>query len=89
VVIFFIVVQWCMPGMFCMESDGAVGSFPPSEGRSSSVWLRRQKGSVSLAALTPPALQGWRDALVETEGGELWRILPTEPRLRKTEKFEK
>jgi hypothetical protein len=53
------------------------------------VWLRRQKGSVSLAALTPPALQGWQDALVETEGGELWRILPTEPRLRKTEKFEK
>jgi hypothetical protein len=62
---------------------------PASEGHSSSVWLRRQKGSASLAALTPPTLPGWPDALVETEGGELWRILPTGPRLRKTEKFEK
>jgi hypothetical protein len=53
------------------------------------VWLRQQKGSVSLATLTPPAHPDWRDALVETERVELWRILPTRPRLRKTEKFEK
>jgi hypothetical protein len=78
-----------MAGMFCMESDGVVGCTAAFRSRSSSVWLRRQKGSVSLATLTPPALPDWRDALVETERVELWRILPTRPRLRKTEKFEK
>jgi hypothetical protein len=53
------------------------------------MWLRRQKGSASLAALTPPTLPGWRDALLETERVELLRILPTGSRLQKTEKFEK
>jgi hypothetical protein len=38
-------------------------------------------------ALTPPALPGWRDAFAETEQGVWWRILPTAPRLQKTEKF--
>ena len=63
-----------MVGIFCMKSDGAVCAPPALEGHSSSAWLRRQKGSASLAALTPPALPGWPDALVEMEGGESWRI---------------
>ena len=52
---------------------------PPSEGRLSPAWHRRKKASASLAAQMPPVLPGWRDAWVETERGELWRIRPTGP----------